>query len=118
MVEKKRYLVACVSTSDAIERLKRMHLKMQMDFMDRNLKINRERLMIVSDKIEVYFVTATQFWSGVVNGYRFNGMTCSPHFKSRASAKVNEIYEMKLEQTIRTYGVNDADGILKMYVRG
>ena len=118
MVEKKRYLVACVSTSDAIERLKRMHLKMQTDYMDRSLKIDRGRLMIVGDRIEVYFVTATQFWSGVVNGHLFNGMICSPYFEARASAKVNEIYEMKLEQTIRTYGVNDADGILKMYVRG
>ena len=113
-LKKKRYLVACYKTEDAINSMQQVYLKLKIDYGDRPLTFNKARLLIISEHMEILFRTQRQL--KLMDGDQFYGVAKNYKFNSWANSSANNFYRGHLETTKALHGVNDRDGLLSMYL--
>ena len=111
----KYYLVACFDSSDAINTMQQTYLKMKIDFGEKPLSFNKKQKSIIGERFKIFFLTTQQI---EVDGYQFDGVIRNRQFIQKANNTARKIYAMHLETTKVMNGVNNRDGILRMYVEG
>ena len=111
----KYYLVACFDSSDAINTMQQTYLKMKIDFGEKPLSFNKKQKSIIGERFKIFFLTTQQI---EVDGYQFDGVIRNRQFIRKANNTARNNYAMHLETTKAINGVNNRDGILRMYVEG
>ena len=111
----KYYLVACFDSSDAINTMQQTYLKMKIDFGEKPLSFNKKQKSIIGERFKILFLTTQQI---ELDGYQFDGVIRNRQFIQKANNTARKNYAMHLETTKAINGVNNRDGILRMYVEG
>lgn len=115
-LEQKLYLVACYKSEDAIDSMQQMYLKLKVDYGDRPLMFNLKEKYIIGNSIKILFKTQRQL--KLLDAYQFFGVGKNSKFNGFSHSLAKNLYWKNLETTRALYGVNDRDGLLRMYLKG
>lgn len=114
-LERRLYLVACYQPSDVIHAMQQMYLKLKVDYGERPLTFNKGQRSIIGVNFTILFRTEYQLGANT-DGFVFYGVAKNSKFSAWANSVANQCYRMHLENTKSFYGINDRDGLLRMYL--